>query len=444
MLIGCGFYALFLVLLFNPPTMKTGSNGISIWFGVFYVSFFISETITNVPYLALAPELSKSSKERERLYFFFYMFQYIGVLFASAAPVVLNNLFFQCDCSLCLNNPLITNIKKCLSQCNIMCEVKSNEKALFYLSLFIGIYFICSIVYLSFVIQEKSESFNPEPMEFIPSLYQLWNNKPFLTLITPWVIDVAIMTIYSSMLPFFLNFIISPQKYCYYNDIPLDKIECSVNYWLGATISIFFVCCIGFCFIWHILVDRFGKRKCWQYYSLLSIIPFSMFLFCGIGSNFVLLIASLLTAFPAGGAYLNDVLVSDTIDYDEFYTGKRSEGIFTVCTSFIPKFVSLFAQAIPMTIMAYIGFIPSEYGVVHTQPIRVQNFIKLFFSIVPISLSIISFLFKFLYPINNDKVVKKIYQGIILQKENIESLKLRVNYYKIRDPVYDRNHINVM
>ena len=64
-------------LLFSPPSMKTGTYNLSIWFGIFYVLFFIAETITNVPYLALGPELSSNSKQRERLYFFFFTFFFI-------------------------------------------------------------------------------------------------------------------------------------------------------------------------------------------------------------------------------------------------------------------------------------------------------------------------------------------------------------------------------
>ena len=445
MVAGCGFYAIFLVLLFSPPMMKTGVRNISIWFGVFYVLFFMAETITNVPYLALGPELSSNSKQRERLYFFFYVFQYIGVLFAAAAPVLLNRLFDTCDCNLCNTNPLITDIEKCIRNCKIMCNVKSNEQSLFCLSLAIGVLFVSSIVLLSFTIKERSESFNTDSMDFIPSLYELITNKPFLSLITPWILDVTIMTIFSTMLPFFLNIIINPQKYCIYNHIPLDNLECSVNYYLGMTISVFFICCIAFCGVWHALVAKFGKRRCWQIYSLLCIIPFSLFLFCDLGTSKTLVVAAILTAFPAGGAYLNDVLVSDTIDYDEFFTGKRNEGIFTVCSAFIPKFVSLFAQAIPLSIMALIGFVPSENGIVHTQPAKVRNFIKLFFSVVPIALALISFLFKLKYPIKNDGIMYRVRQGIDIQKEKIESLKSgNFDFYEITDPVYNKELINLV
>ena len=39
MLIGCGFYALFLVLLFCPPSFRTSKRALSIWYGVFFIFF---------------------------------------------------------------------------------------------------------------------------------------------------------------------------------------------------------------------------------------------------------------------------------------------------------------------------------------------------------------------------------------------------------------------
>jgi GPH family glycoside/pentoside/hexuronide:cation symporter len=93
MIISCFFYAFFLVMIFQPPSMKAEGKYISIYFGFFYTLFFIADTFANIPYLALGPELSTNSRERESLYLFIYIFQYIGVLFAAAAPVVLNKLY---------------------------------------------------------------------------------------------------------------------------------------------------------------------------------------------------------------------------------------------------------------------------------------------------------------------------------------------------------------
>ena len=66
---------------------------------------------------------------------------------------------------------------------------------------------------------------------------------------------------------------------------------------------------------------------------------------------FLLVLFAIFCSLPAGGCYLNDVLLSDIIDYDEFITGKRNEGIYIVFSSFTPKIVGIFAQSLPLTIM---------------------------------------------------------------------------------------------
>ena len=444
MLIGCGFYALFLVLLFSPPSLRTSSKSLSIWFGVFFVFFFLAESVTMAPYLALGPELSSNSKEREKLYYFFYVFQYIGVLFAAAAPILMNKLFSQCDCSYCTNFPLLLDVEKCLQNCQIICNLRANEKSFITLSVFIGLFFIVTIILLSINIQEKKGSFNKEQVSFVPSVHQLMNNKPFMRLIIPWICDVSIITIYSSMLPFFLNAIINPQKYCRENNIPLKDTQCSTNYYLGLAISIFFICCIISCNIWHYLVFKFGKIFCWRIFSLICLFPFSLYLFCGVGTTNLLIVAAILTSFPAGGSYLNDVVVSDSIEYDEFTSGKRTEGIYTVCSAFIPKFVSLFAQAIPLSIMSIIGFIPTESGYVHTQPMAVIYYLKATFAVIPMILCVVSYFFKLKFPIK-DEINEKIKKGIEIQKIEFEKMKKEnINYYKLYDPVYDRKYVSII
>ena len=46
----------------------------------------MAESVTIPPYLALAPELSGNTKERDKLYYFFYVFLYVGVLFEADSP----------------------------------------------------------------------------------------------------------------------------------------------------------------------------------------------------------------------------------------------------------------------------------------------------------------------------------------------------------------------
>ena len=198
------------------------------------------------------------------------------------------------------------------------------------------------------------------------------------------------------------------------------------------------------CNIWHYLVSKFGKIFCWRIFSLICLFPFSLYLFCGVGTTNLLIFAAILTSFPAGGSYLNDVVVSDAIEYDEFITGKRTEGIYTVCSAFIPKFVSLFAQAIPLSIMSIIGFIPTESGYVHTQPLAVVYYLKLTFAGIPMILCVVSYFFKLQFPIK-DEINEKIKKGIELQKVEFEKMKKgNINYYKLYDPVYESKYVSII
>jgi Na+/melibiose symporter-like transporter len=137
-------------------------------------------------------------------------------------------------------------------------------------------------------------------------------------------------------------------------------------------------------------------------------------------------------------------VVSDAIEYDEFTTGKRTEGIYTVCSAFIPKFVSLFAQAIPLSLLSIIGFVPTENGYVHTQPTQVIYYLKTTFAVIPMILCVVSFFYKLKFPIK-DEINEQIKKGIELQKKEFEFLKKdNVNYYKIYDPVYECKYVNII
>lgn len=48
------------------------------WFGIFYTAFYLADTVTNVPYEALGPELSDSYDERSRIYFVHKFFNMLG------------------------------------------------------------------------------------------------------------------------------------------------------------------------------------------------------------------------------------------------------------------------------------------------------------------------------------------------------------------------------
>jgi hypothetical protein len=94
---GCLFYGVFFFLLFSPPMAiiaggrkappgapgtdvapAKGSNmPIVLWFGFFYWLFYLMDSISNVPYEALGPELTDCESERSNLFFISKLFNMV-------------------------------------------------------------------------------------------------------------------------------------------------------------------------------------------------------------------------------------------------------------------------------------------------------------------------------------------------------------------------------
>ena len=87
------------------------------------------------------------------------------------------------------------------------------------------------------------------------------------------------------------------------------------------------------------------------------------------------MILAVVNGLPAGAIFLTDSVVADVIDYDELLTGQRSEGRFTIFQTFLPKIVSVPAQAVPLALLSYFGFVAPVKGVPQEQPTGVKWFI---------------------------------------------------------------------
>jgi Na+/melibiose symporter-like transporter len=120
MLGGCWIYALSCILLISPewffptnsnaqcllefnnstnsteylPPVKDESEGLALayWFGAMYVLFYLSDTLCNVPYNALGPELTDSYDERSSLYAVHGYFGVSGTIVGAVGPPLLEEL----------------------------------------------------------------------------------------------------------------------------------------------------------------------------------------------------------------------------------------------------------------------------------------------------------------------------------------------------------------
>lgn len=83
---GAPFYCVCLIcLLFPQPHLS--EFAVSVWFGFFYIAFFLFSTYCNIPYDALGPELTDNQNDRSLLFFTCTLYDGLGALLAACLPV---------------------------------------------------------------------------------------------------------------------------------------------------------------------------------------------------------------------------------------------------------------------------------------------------------------------------------------------------------------------
>src|SRR5579863_10063409 len=97
---------------------------------------------------------------------------------------------------------------------------------------------------------------------------------------------------------------------------------------------------------------------------------------------------------------------ADVIDYDELYTGKRREAQYSAFWSMLPQFVAIPSAAVPIAILASLGYVPNAI-----QSPRVVFAIRAIFALGPAVFALLSFLIARMFPIT-EKIHRAILDGI--------------------------------
>lgn len=470
-IVGCWGYAAMFIALFSPPeTLDTGQS-VALWFGFFYVVFYLFDTMANVPYSALGPELSDDSEQRDSLFFWAKLFNGIGILCGAVGPVVLtisfrpDNADCQCDreCPLgpvaaaaqgvawresfgthpadWYNSTTCDDLETnglsiggldewcaCRLGCDGVCDQSVAREAFSATAWGFGGFYCAAMVILFLAIRERSESLDAHAAPIVPSMLATLRNKPFIGLLPAWVCDMTAYTMIGTMLPFYVEYVIVPSSVPECSDgkraaLGLDPVApededpswCKSETWLGFGLIMLIGSQIASMPLWLHLTKRLGKFRTWLAFNLTTAVTNGLFVFIGRGDPKMCMGLAVLNGFPSGAQFLTDSVVADVIDYDEFLTGTRSEARFTIFQTFIPKIVSIPAQAIPLALLTAFGFRPPVNGIPDAnQEDQVKIFIQIVFFVLPCGLAILSFLIKSKFPIRTPELAKKIAEGAAL------------------------------
>ena len=385
----CPLYSIAFFILVSPPL--NSSDAATYWFGGSYLFFYLCDTLVNVPFQALGPELTDDTDKRSELYMFVKLAEGIGIIVGTLTPSILGSL----DIS---------------------------DAAIYQgIAIFFGTWYIVSMYALISRVKERPASMIQTTelrQPFVTSLFRSIRNKAFRPLMIGWVLDFASLALIATMLPFFLK---------YY--VELDD----ANTVLGFAMAAFFVS--GFCaipiFFYLSRQDRqgdewyeklkIGKFNAWLTYNVINVCTNFLFLFIGEGDLYYMYFCMIMNGIPTGGQFLIASVLCDVIDYDEFLNFKRNEGQFSVFATFIPKLIAIPCQSFPLVGMFLLGYIdppkvdPNDDDaeeIFIPQNVKVKWFIRVFFVLVPLTFVSLSFLIKRTFPIKKAQMMADIAEGI--------------------------------
>ena len=112
--------------------------------------------------------------------------------------------------------------------------------------------------------------------------------------------------------------------------------------------------------MWVWIARRIGKLNAWLASFFLGISGGAAMFLLGPGDIHWLMVLICWAGIGFGaGLFLTPSMQADVIDYDELYTGKRREAQYTAFWSMLPKFIAIPSAAIPIAILASLGYIPN-------------------------------------------------------------------------------------
>lgn len=352
LLFGAIPFALAWILQWQVPDL----GDIGLFFYYLFVALLLDTSMTavNVPYTALTPEIAPGYNERTSLNSFRFSFSILGGMLA-----------------LLIHDTIINTAPDIITGYAVS-------------AFLMGLVIVLSN-WITFAAIRETHQFREDEQQ--PGFFQgfriAFANRPFLMVTAIYLLSwLAIQFVQANMLLY-------------------------VRYWVGGEenfillamalqLSIF-----AFLIVWTRVSSRIGKRKVYFIGAALWIIVELFIFFIQPGQLNLLIGLAVLAGAGVSVAYLIPwSMLPDVVDLDELNTGLRREGVYYGFFVFLQKLAISLGLAISNLIFDLAGYINAVPGQpLPVQPDSVQLALRLFVSLVPILIVLLSLPVVYRYPI---------------------------------------------
>jgi len=367
LLFGAIPFGLSFILLWLSPNLS--QTGLVIYYSVAYIIYELLATTVYMPYFALTPELTDDYDERTKLTSFRMMFNIIGSLTAYILPLLI------------IGNDWTQATKQGVL---IMAMVAAVIAATPILGVFFGT-------------REKKEYQTEVPPKFLPSLKAAFKNRPFVFGALIYLFTWMTIIVVESNLQFFIIYIL---------ERPSQSMIIMVSIFVTAIFALP---------IWNWVSKNWNKRYAYIGGVAFWAIVMIVLIFMTPETPFwLILILCIMAGIGVSAAQvLPWAIIPDAIEWEEWHTGERHEGMIYSLITLLGKVGMAIAQPLGLLILQLSRFQEGQ-GVV--QPASALMGIRLVIGILPALLLVSGIMMAVFYPLTR-KQHHEIVKGLRLRRE---------------------------
>jgi GPH family glycoside/pentoside/hexuronide:cation symporter len=349
LLFGALPYALAFILMWYRPPFES-QIALAVYYAAAYVLFDAAATFVYMPYFALTPELSEDYDERTSLTSYRMFFSLLGGLLAFTLPLMIIGTFTPATAGRVMLMAVIFGFGSALPLVLVFFNTKEREV---------------------FAAQEKPK--------FVDSLKAALKNKPFIFGAVIYLLTWVCMDILQTILLFFIKYVLKLEGM---SDIIM--------------LLIFGTAIIALPF-WEFASRKLNKRLAYVYG--VAFWALAQILLITVGPLVpmpVLVILCIMAGIGVSAAHvLPWAILPDAIEWDEYQTGERHEGVFYSLVTLMGKIASSIAIPLTAVMLDVTGYIPNA----PQQPASALLGIRLLIGPVPAIFLTISIIFALKYPL---------------------------------------------
>jgi GPH family glycoside/pentoside/hexuronide:cation symporter len=349
-------FALAFTLLWWRPPLESAIP-LAIYYAFAYVLFDTAATFAYMPFFALTPELTADYDERTALTTYRMFFSIVGSLVAFTVPLAI-----------------------------IGALVPENAPNVFKMGLIFAVISALPLLLTFFGTRERQEFMEATQPRLIDSLKAAVHNRPFIFSVMIFLFTWASMDILQATLLYFI-------KYGVRREAQSDLV-----------MGIIFITAILTLPFWEWTSRHWDKRLAYiSGVAFWAVVQLVIVTLTPTTSLQIIISLCFLAGIGVGAAHILPwSIIPDAVEWDEWKTGERHEGMFYSLITLIQKVASSIAIPLTLLVLDITGYIPNS----PQQPSSAILGIRIAAGAIPASLLCLGILFAAVYPLRRDQHAK--------------------------------------